>query len=740
MNYRFDDKIGRTLLNAVLLLCFLFFIYMANLNLELSQQFMLGWGGVFILIVARRLAFFRKPLGRILFLLIVSFISLRYFLWRTFDTLIYTGPVDCVMMSLVYLAELQVSSVHYINLFVNLWPLKRRIAPLPKDQSLWPTVDVFIPTYTEDLEITYVTATAATLLDYPKEKLNIYILDDGSSEQRRSNPLLASAAWQRYHEMQKMAANIGVGYLTREKNEHAKAGNLNEALKKTAGDLILILDCDHIPARDFLLKTVGWFLKDQKLFLVQTPHFFINPDPLEKRMGSFGNAPGEHEMFYRAGHPAMDLWNASFFCGSAAVLRRRFVEEVGGIAGDTITEDAETALGLHGKGYNSAFIDRPMVCGLSPETLEDFLIQRTRWCQGMLQIGFLKNPMAMPGLSIPQRLCYTSTYLFWFFGFARFLFFIAPTAFILFGLQIFHASSIQILAYAIPNLITSFIASDYLFGKYRWPMYSECYEGLQSIFLLPAVIGVICNPRKPTFKVTPKGKNQTHDMLSPLAGPYYLMVTIMLISVPMAIYEWAVYPLYRDVIMICGSWLIYNLAISFASLGIFWERSQIRRHHRFPVKGKITAFLEHDKTVSIDGEMMDLSLSGIGFKLPVNDTLKQSDNVILKTTDSRGDIHELSAKIMFLANRKGVAICGCEFTELEQRFTDIVKMVYGDSQRWVDFWDHGTQRPSTPYMMYQFVFMAGKGAKYGTIGLWRFGKERIKTAWAQRQLAKAATP
>ncbi|MCK9394964.1 MAG: UDP-forming cellulose synthase catalytic subunit [Methylobacter sp.] len=736
MNYRFDGKLGRALLNVSLFFCLLLLVYMSGLPLELPQQFMLGWGCVFILIAAKRTAYFQRPLGRILFLMIVAFISLRYFLWRTFDTLIYTGPMDFIMMSLVYLAELQVSAVHYINLFVNLWPLKRRIAYLPNNQDLWPTVDVFIPTYTEDLEITKVTATASTLLDYPKEKLNIYILDDGSSEQRRSNPVLASAAWQRYREMQEMATKLGVGYLTREKNDHAKAGNLNEALKKTVGDLILILDCDHIPARDFLQKTVGWFLKDKKLFLVQTPHFFINPDPLEKRLGTFGNAPGEHEMFYRASHPAMDLWNASFFCGSAAVLRREFVEEVGGIAGDTITEDAETALGLHGKGYNSAFISRPMVCGLSPETLEDFLIQRTRWCQGMLQIGFLKNPALFPGLSIPQRLCYTSTYLFWFFGFARFLFFIAPTMFILFGLQIFHASSLQVLAFAMPNLFASFISSDYLYGKFRWPMYSECYEGLQSIFLLPAVLGVMCNPRKPTFKVTPKGRNQTHAMLSPLAGPFYLMVAIMLASVPMAIYEWVAQPIYRDVIMICGAWLLYNLSIAFASLGIFWERSQIRRHHRFPVKGKVLVSPGLGPTTSIEGQMTDLSLSGIGFKFPVCDSLKMGDNIILETVDSYKDVHKLSAKIMFLGNRNGSAICGCEFNELEERFADIVKMVYGDSQRWVDFWDHGAQSPNMLYMMYQFVLMAGKGAKFGVIGLWVFGKDRLKERWAKRQPAK----
>ena len=730
MNHRFDSRTGRRLLNAALFCCLLLLLYMASLPLELNQQLMLCWGLVGVLLVAKQLAFFQKPFGRILFILIVSFISLRYFMWRTFDTLIYTGPVDFFMMSLIYLAELQVSAVHYINLFVNLWPLKRRVAPLPKNQSLWPTVDVFIPTYNEDPEITRVTATAAMMLDYPKEKLHVYILDDGSTEQRRNNPKLASAAWQRYREMQKMAASLGAGYLAREKNEFAKAGNLNAALQQTNSDLILILDCDHVPAQDFLQKTVGWFLRDKKMFLVQTPHFFINPDPLERRMGSFGSAPSEHEMFYRANHPAMDLWNASFFCGSAAVLRRKYVEEVGGIAGETITEDAETALALHAKGYTSAYIDRPMICGLSPETLEDFLVQRTRWCQGMLQIGLLKNPALLPGLDVVQRICYTSAYLFWFFGFARFLFFIAPTLFILFGLKIYHASSMQVLAFAMPSLVTSFITSDYLFGKFRWPMYSECYEGLQSIFLLPAVLGVICNPRKPTFKVTPKGRSLAEDSFSNLAGPYYLMVGIMLLSVPMAVYEWFVHPLYRDVLMICLAWLLYNLFIVFASLGIFWERSHIRRHHRFPARGKATVTLEKNQSIIIDGEITDLSLSGIGLKFPENDLLKPGDELILKTFDSKNDMHELPMKLTFLNKKNGTIFCGCEFTEQEQRFADTVRLVYGDSQRWVDFWNQDTQRPGIFYLFTHFARMSGKGAQYGVLGLWLFGKRRFKAVWA----------
>ena len=125
---------------------------------------------------------------------------------------------------------------------------------------------------------------------------------------------------------------------------------MNSALKVTNGDLVLILDCDHIPTRDFLQNVVGWFIKVPKIFLVQTPHSFYNPDPIEKNLDIFGHAPAENDMFYKYIQRGHDFWDSSFFCGSAAVIRRKYLTIIGGIAGDTITEDAETALTLHAAG------------------------------------------------------------------------------------------------------------------------------------------------------------------------------------------------------------------------------------------------------------------------------------------------------------------------------------------------------------------------------------------------------
>lgn len=168
-------------------------------------------------------------------------------------------------------------------------------------------------------------------MDYPRDKLSVYLLDDGGTDQKcnSDNPVTAHAARARRAELQKLCADLGVHYLTREKNVHAKAGNLNAALPKTSGDLVAVFDADHAPTRDFLVRTVGHFADDPRLFLVQTPHFFLNPDPVERNLSLFEKMPSENEMFYGVIQRGLDKWNAAFFGGSAALLRRALEERAG---------------------------------------------------------------------------------------------------------------------------------------------------------------------------------------------------------------------------------------------------------------------------------------------------------------------------------------------------------------------------------------------------------------------------
>ena len=387
---------------------------------------------------------------RVAIIVLGSYLSLRYWVFRTVDTISYTGPWDFIALILLYLAESYGIFTHLTGLFVNMAPLRRKSLPLPADTSLWPSVDVLVPTYNEPVDIVTLTLTACTQLNYPKDKLNVFVLDDGGTTQKQEDPdpVRAGAARQRAQELKAAAAALGVHYLTRERNVHAKAGNINAALgvaidtgrprrvaathnpglgePRPSGDLVLILDCDHLPTKDFLQNTVGFFIADEKLACVQTPHFFINPTPVEKNLGTFAACPGENEMFYGGIQLGLDFWNASFFCGSAALLRRRHLLSIGGLVEDTITEDAGTAIKLHAQGLNSVYLNKAMSMGLSPESFNSFIIQRSRWAKGMIQILMLRNPLRARGLSWAQRLCYLNACLFWLFGFARIIFFSRP--------------------------------------------------------------------------------------------------------------------------------------------------------------------------------------------------------------------------------------------------------------------------------------------------------------------------
>ncbi|MBN0712641.1 glycosyltransferase, partial [Pseudomonas aeruginosa] len=111
-------------------------------------------------------------------------------------------------------------------------------------------------------------------IDWPKDKLNIWILDDGGREAFRQ-----------------FAKDVGVHYIARTSHEHAKAGNINNALKYAKGEFVSIFDCDHVPTRSFLQMTMGWFLKEKELAMMQTPHHFFSPDPFERNLGRFRKTP-----------------------------------------------------------------------------------------------------------------------------------------------------------------------------------------------------------------------------------------------------------------------------------------------------------------------------------------------------------------------------------------------------------------------------------------------------------------
>jgi cellulose synthase (UDP-forming) len=585
---------------------------------------------------------------------------------------------DFIPGIMIYAAEMFCVAMLGLSLFVISRPIQRPRAPsIPDD--LKPSVDVFVPSYNEDAALLALTLSAAKAMDYPKDKLTVYLLDDGGTDQKvqSADPLIADAALQRREELQKLCQELGVQYLTRARNVNAKAGNLSNGLLHSKGELVVVFDADHAPAREFLTETVGFFPKDPKLFLVQTPHFFINPDPVERNLSTFERMPSENEMFYGIIQKGLDKWNASFFCGSAAVLRRSALEQAGGFAGTSITEDCETALELHARGWKSLYVDKPLIAGLQPETFASFIGQRTRWCTGMLQILLMKNPLLMRGMTVAQRACYLSSSLFWLFPIPRMTFVFAPLLYIFFNLKVYNATVGEFGAYTCAYLVAAVLLQSYAYGRFRWPWVSELYEYVQSVYLLPAILSLIKNPRRPTFNVTAKAGGMNEDTLSNLAWPYFAIFGVLLAGEVTVIYRLQYEPQTAGILMIAGLWNLFNLFMAGLALGVVSERRERRRMHRITSQAK--AVLRIDD-VSLPAHITDVSQGGMLVRIKGSTALRvhSQAHITIAAAEAENGV-TLPIKVANLRFEGDRQMVGLSFSELSAaQYRAVSGLMFGD--------------------------------------------------------------
>jgi cellulose synthase (UDP-forming) len=623
---------------------------------------------------------------RLLLLTFGTVIVLRYAFWRTTSTL---PPVsewaDFIPGLVLYLAEMYCIMMLFLSLFVVIRPLPQRPSIRLRPDDPVPFVDVFIPSYNEDYELLAGTLAAAKAMDYPADRFTVWLLDDGGTDAKRNSddPDSAAAAQDRYEQLQALCAELGCRYLTRSRNEHAKAGNLNNGLANSTGEFIAVFDADHAPARDFLQETVPYFARDSDLFLVQTPHFFLNPDPLERNLRTFESMPSENEMFYGVIQRGLDRWNAAFFCGSAALLRREALLTTNGFAGRSITEDCETAIELHSKGWNSVYVDRPLVAGLQPSTFASFIGQRTRWAQGMMQILLFSFPLFKSGLKLGQRLCYLSSTLFWLFPLPRMVFLFAPFCYLFFDLQIFTASGGEFAAYTLTYVLVNLVMQNSLFGRWRWPWISELYEYIQSVHLLGALLSVIRNPSKPTFNVTAKDESVDKSRLSELSRPFYLIFLLLLIAVGMTVYKVISEPYQTEITMVVGGWNIFNLILAGCALGVVSERREIRASRRVAVERRCEVRGADGQWFK--GTITNVSSGGIGVQLPTGAAGlgRGAETSVRFTPQSDFGANELPLSVRSVVTEGKGVVLGCRYKpESGKDYRLIADLLYANSATW----------------------------------------------------------
>ena len=381
------------------------------------------------------------------------------------------------------------------------------------------------------------------------------------------------------------AASVKANYIVRAEHTHAKAGNLNHALGVTDGELIAIFDCDHIAARSFLQLTIGWFMRDPKLGMLQTPHHFYNPDPIERNLGQFRRVPNEGELFYGYLQGGNDFWNATFFCGSCAVIRRSALTAVGGIATDSLTEDALTSLKLQRLGYRTAYLNVRQAAGLATDTLAAHIGQRVRWAQGMTQILRLENPLVGRGLSVGQRLCYLNASFHFLYGLPRLIFLVGPLAYLLLGAHICTAAPQVLIVYLLPHLLHSMLVDAQSRRRFRYAFWNSIYETVLAIYILVPTLMALLRPRAGVFKVTDKGQIAAGGFDRRIARPYLVLLLFDVAGATLALMRLFLWDYYDSgTVLLNLTWVLVSIFSLGAVLAVACEARQLRRTHRLPLQ------------------------------------------------------------------------------------------------------------------------------------------------------------
>lgn len=663
-------------------------VVLASVPTSNAAQAMLGVTAV--VLVALLKPFAGRLVPRIALMAISSIIVLRYFVWRVTSTL--PDPdlsLSFVLAVLLLLTETYSILVFFLNAFITADPVERELPPQVRAEDL-PTVDILVPSYNEPVEMLSITLSAAKNMIYPARLRRVVLCDDGGTDQRcnAADPEMAAAARERRRQMQELCRELGVIYSTRERNEHAKAGNMSAALSRLDGELVVVFDADHVPSRDFLARTVGYFAQDPKLFLVQTPHFFMNNDPIERNLGLA--CPPENEMFYGKIHPGLDRWGGAFFCGSAAVLRRKALDSVGGFAGETITEDAETALEIHSKGWRSMYLDRAMIAGLQPETFASFIQQRGRWATGMMQMLILKNPLMRKGLSPLQRLCYINSMSFWLFPLIRLAYLVAPLTYLFFGVEIFVTTANEAAAYVLSYMAIVLLVQNAVFSRQRWPLVSEIYEIAQAPFLAGAILRTVLRPRAAKFNVTAKDETLAEDYISPIYRPLLILFGLTVAGVAALVIRWIAFPGDRSVLLVVGIWAVFNMLLVSLSLRAVAEKQQRRAAPRVSMREPASLRWSGVDT-PLPVTVIDASTSGAGIELAGGGALRLPplrSEVVLRPSFPHAPHLERDVRAQLL--KTSSAASGA--TVLNLRFVSeqaidvreaVAHLIFGSSDRWL---------------------------------------------------------
>ena len=496
-------------------------------------------------------------------------------------------------------------------------PPARRPFPTPGHE-----VDVYVCTYDEPVEVVAATLAGCRALTYPH---TTWLLDDG-----------------RRPEMAELAETAGAHYLVRPDNSHAKAGNINAALPRTDGELVFVLDADHVPMPDALEALVGYF-DDPWMGVVQSPHDFFNHDSAQHY------ARGRHEqsLFYRVISPGKDRHGAAFWCGSAALIRRGALLGAGGVATETIAEDFHTTIRLQRGGWLSRYHDEVLVQGLAPHDLDGYLLQRDRWARGNLAVFTLpESPLRARELRPLQRLSYFASLTAYLAPPMRALLLLTLGLVLWTGALPMKLSVVALAALWLPSVALNLTAGSALARGFMRVGESTHYE-LLTMEIYTRALHCAVRPGRTAFKVTPKQGCDGGGLAAVMKLRLLVALTALLVGgTAMRLADLAgVGPLpdlpgvAAVIVPLLGLVELRRMARTLVNVG---RRKQRRLVYRFVGDAPAHCFSPEGH---VGGRLVDASASGVGLVLDAPLAVGARPAVLLELEDAVGAPHEVAAQV-----------------------------------------------------------------------------------------------
>ena len=427
-------------------------------------------------------------------ILLISLLTLRYLHWRCTDSLNLDSGLSTALSLLMLVAEgwLLVTGLLPLWLAWRAFPDRRtQVADLTRrwKADRWqPKVAILVPSYGEPLNVLERTLQGCLAQSYPH--CTVWLLDDSGRD-----------------DVRQLARKLGCRYRHRPQRSNAKAGNLNDGLRRIDAELVAVFDADFIPQTVFLERCIG-FLQDPEVALVQTPQSFLNADPVMRNLGMEPWLLPDEESFYRWIEPVRDGWGAVVCAGTSFVVRRAALDQVGGFVEQALSEDFVTGIALRQQGWRLVYLQEKLSAGLAAETMADFVRQRQRWAAGTLQsLRLSSGPIRAGGLSLGQRLAYLEGVIHWINNLPRLVLMLMPLSYGLLNILPIHLTGRAILELVLPMWATVLLSIGWLNRGSRAALLSELTGWVLTVPLTSTLISTALG-RRLGFRVTPKHQSR----------------------------------------------------------------------------------------------------------------------------------------------------------------------------------------------------------------------------------------